>query len=85
MLLQMEQNLKLYINSIKENNRMKKNYTWPDWQLLSKKKFYIYAYIHAYILMYKTNVFIWNLGENLSLSLLDWPRGATNHSKSHDL
>lgn len=53
MLLQMEQNLKLYINSIKENKRMKKNYMWPDWQLLLKKK-----YIYAYILIYKTNVFI---------------------------
>lgn len=80
MLLQMEQNLKLYINSIKEYNRMKKN-LHVTWLTVATKKNYIYAYI----LIYKTNVVIWNLGENLFLSLLNWPKGATYYSKSHDL
>lgn len=47
MLLQMEQNLKLYINSIKENKRMKKklHVTWLT--VATEKKIYlcIYSYL----------------------------------------
>lgn len=54
---------------------------WLTVATKKKKK----LYICLYILICKTNVFIWKLGENLPPSLPDWPRCAMSHSKGHDL